>query len=86
MTEIVDHESRERLVAVETGLKSHLITCEQKAVDNTREHGEMKALVIKASDDMGRDIRRIFARIWWLVGTALIASGSIILMMYQSMR
>lgn len=86
MSEVADHEARERLAVVETGLKSHLITCEQRAKDNTREHSEMKTLIIKASDDMGRDIRRIFARIWWLVGTALVASGSIILMMYKSME
>ena len=86
MSEVADHEARERLAVVETGLKSHLITCEQRADDNTREHGEMKELIIKASDDTGRDIRRIFARIWWLVGTALLASGSVILMMYRSME
>ena len=86
MSEVTDHEARERLAVVETGLKSHLIACTQKAEDNTREHSEMKTLIIKASDDMGRDIRRIFARIWWLVGTALVASGSIILMMYKSME
>ncbi len=86
MSEVADHEARERLAVVETGLKSHLITCEQRAKDNTREHGEMKKLIVKASDDTGRDIRRIFARIWWLVGTALLASGSIILMMYKSME
>lgn len=85
MSEVADHEARERLASVETGLKSHLITCEQRAKDNTREHGEMKELIIKASDDMGRDVRRIFARIWWLVGAALTASGAVILTIYKSM-
>lgn len=85
MSEVADHESRERLAVVETALQGHLIACAQKAEDNTREHDEMKKLIIKASDDTARDIRQIFKRIWWLVGTALLASGSIILMMYRSM-
>ena len=85
MTESEDHEARERLAVVETGLKDHLIACQQKAEDNTREHGEMKTLIIKASDDMGRDVRRIFARIWLLVGAALAGSGGVILAMYQNM-
>lgn len=86
MSEVADHEARERLAVVETGLKSHLITCEQRAKDNTREHGEMKELIIAASENMRRDVRRIFARIWWLVGAALVASGSIILSMYRNIE
>ncbi len=81
-----DTTARERLAVVETSLESHLIVCEQRAKDNTREHGEIRALIVKVSDDLGKDIRRVFARIWWLVGTALVASGAIILTMYQNME
>jgi len=81
-----DATARERLAVVETSLEGHLIVCEQRAKDNTREHGEIRTLIVKASDDLGSDIRRVFTRIWWLVGTALVASGSIILVMYQNME
>lgn len=77
---------RERLAVVETSLEAHLIVCEKRAEDNTREHSEIRALIIKAFDDLGKDIRRVFARIWWLVGAALVASGSVILTMYKSME
>jgi len=86
MTENPDHTARERIAVVETSLKSHLHACNERADDNTREHGEMKTLIVKASDDMRCDIRRIFARIWLLVGAALAASGAIILAMYQGME
>ncbi len=81
-----DATVRERLAVVETSLESHLIVCEQRAEDNTREHGEIRTLIVKVSDDLGKDIRRVFSRIWWLVGTALVASGAIILAMYQNME
>ncbi len=81
-----DATARERLAVVETSLESHLIVCEQRAKDNTREHGELKALIVTASDNLRKDIQRVFARIWWLVGAALVASGSIILAMYKSME
>lgn len=82
MTE--DAITRERLAVVETGFKAHLVFCEKRAEDNTREHSELKALVVKSSDDLGKDIQRVFSRIWWLVGAALVASGSIILAMYSN--
>ena len=81
-----DTTARERLAVVETSLEAHLIVCEKRADDNTREHGEIRTLIVKVSDDLGKDIRRVFARIWWLVGAALVASGSIILTMYKSME
>lgn len=81
-----DTTARERLAVVETSLEAHLVFCEQRAKDNTREHSEIKALTVKAFDDLGKDIRRVFSRIWWLVGAALVASGSIILTMYKSME
>lgn len=80
-----DTAARERLAVVETSLEGHLIVCEQRAKDNTREHGEIRTLIVKVSDDLGKDIRRVFARIWWLVGAALLASGSIILALYKNM-
>lgn len=81
-----DTTARERLAVVETSLEGHLIVCEQRAKDNTREHGEIRTLIVKVSDDLGKDIQRVFTRIWLLVGAALAASGSIIIAMYKSME
>ena len=79
-------EARERLAVVEAGLRNHLVDCDQRAKDNTREHGEIKELIVAASKKAQDDYIRVVSRIWWLVGAALLASGSIILVMYQSIE
>ena len=86
MTERASREARERLAVVEAGLKNHLVVCDQRSKDNTREHEEIKGLIVAASKDTRDDYIRVVSRIWWLVGAALLASGSIILVMYQSME
>jgi len=81
-----DTTARERLAVVEAGFDAHLVVCEQRAEDNTRQHDEIKGLIVTASKNARDDYLRVVSRIWWLVGAALLASGSIILALYKNME
>lgn len=86
MNNQVDHEARERIVALETGLKSHLISCTMNHSENKEAHAEMKDAVQGMSDEFKRDIRQLFSRIWWMVGVIITGCASIVLTIYKAME
>ncbi len=75
---------KERLMALETGLKEHLKSCTRSYQENKEDHKDIKNAVMSFANDFKKDIRQLFGRIWWMVGVIITGCASIIVAMYQA--
>lgn len=68
--ESVDHKARQKVALVEAAIESHEKFCQATALQNEKDHNDIKATII----EFGKRIDGFSARLW---GIALIVLGGV---------